>query len=87
MIILLQISTHLQYRAHIVKWVVESNRPAKIIDDRELRELLSAGRPTLAIPSSTTISRDIKICFEKCQEQIGKLLHVCLFFERFCLDV
>lgn len=60
--------------AHLVKWVTENNRPANIINDRELRELLVAGRPNMVLPSNTTISRDIKASFEKCRERVAKLL-------------
>ena len=60
--------------AHIVKWVTESNRPANIVNDRELKELLTASRPNLEIPSASTVARDIKIAFEKCKGRIAKLL-------------
>ena len=63
--------------AHIIKWVTESNRPANVMHDRELRELLSAGRPTIDLPSGQTVSRDIKACYSKCQARIDKLLQVC----------
>jgi hypothetical protein len=62
--------------AHLVKWITESNRPVIILQDRELRELLSAGRPTMTLPSSRTISRDITACYEKCRKRISKLLRV-----------
>ena len=61
-------------RAHIVKWVTESNRPANIINDRELKELLTAGQPKLEIPSASTVARDIKLSFERCKGRIAKLL-------------
>ena len=56
--------TSAEARARIVKWVVENNRPVSIIEDRELQELLLAGRPQLALPSSRTIRRDIKASYE-----------------------
>jgi hypothetical protein len=56
--------------------VTESNRPANIIQDRELHELLCAGCPTLELPSAVTVSYDIKTCFKKCQERVGRLLCV-----------
>ena len=59
--------------AHLVKWVTESNRPVNIVDDREL---LSAGRPQLEIPSRDILSRKIHLAFSKASERIGKLLRV-----------
>jgi len=60
--------------AHIAKWVAESNRPANIVSDPELIGLLTTGRPTLKVPSSNTVRRDVKAAYEKCRERIGKLL-------------
>ena len=60
--------------AHLIKWVTKNNRPANIINDRELRELLTAGRPSVDLPSNKMISRDINASFEKCRERIAKLL-------------
>ena len=67
--------TTLEARAHLVKWVVESNRPAEILNDRELRTLLTTGRPKLEIPTPTTLRRDICASYEKCRDRIAKLLH------------
>jgi hypothetical protein len=53
--------------AHLVKWVTENNRPANIINDCELQDLLTAGRPSVELPSNQTISRDINASFEKCR--------------------
>lgn len=44
--------------------------------DRELQDLLSAGRPHIRVPSPRTVSRDIKESFEVCRERIGILLCV-----------
>jgi hypothetical protein len=61
-------------RARLVKWVTENNRPTNIVNDRELEQLLTAGRPHIKIPSTATLSRDVKACFKKCRERVGKLL-------------
>ena len=61
-------------RARLVKWVTENNRPTNIVSDRELEQLLTAGRPHIKVPSSDTVSRDVKACFMKCREHIGKIL-------------
>lgn len=37
--------------AHVVKWMTENNRPINIITDRELIDLLSAGRPNIILSS------------------------------------
>lgn len=60
--------------AHIVKWVVESNRPASIISDPELINLLTTGHPHLKVPTPNTVRCDIKAAYEKCQGCITKLL-------------
>jgi hypothetical protein len=60
--------------AHIAKWVAESNRPASIVSDPELIDLLTTGHPHLKVPSSRTVRRDIKAAYEKCRERIAKLL-------------
>jgi hypothetical protein len=66
----------IEYSAHLVKWLTENNRPINIINDRELRELLTAGRPSIQLPTNPTILRDIHMSFEKCQVRIAKLLQV-----------
>ena len=60
--------------AHLVKWLMENNRPVNIVNDRELRNLLTAGHPTIQLPTNPTISHDINTSFEKCRERIEKLL-------------
>ena len=60
--------------AHIAKWVAESNRPASIVSDPELIDLLTTGHPHLKVPSPSTVRRDVKAAYLKCHEQITKLL-------------
>jgi hypothetical protein len=57
-----------------MKWVTESNRPVNIVNDRELCDLLTAGRPSINLPSNDTISKDIDAAFKKCRDHIAKLL-------------
>ncbi|KAF7349077.1 Dimer-Tnp-hAT domain-containing protein [Mycena venus] len=52
----------------------EANRPFRIMEDRELRELLLAGRPELNIPSRRTIGRDLNAVFDRCSQRIINLL-------------
>jgi hypothetical protein len=65
-----------------VRWLTENNRPINIINDRELRELLMAGRPHISLPGRTTIVRDINASYLNCRKRVTTLLHVStnLFF-------
>ncbi|KAJ7776075.1 hypothetical protein B0H14DRAFT_2401615, partial [Mycena olivaceomarginata] len=56
--------TEPEFRAYIVRWLAEANRPFRIMEDRELRELLLAGRPEHTIPSRRSISRDLNAAFD-----------------------
>ena len=47
-----------------------------LVKDREFIQLMKAGRPGISIPTPMTVGRDIKISFEKCHEQIDKILRV-----------
>jgi hypothetical protein len=62
-----RVHTNPEVRVHLFKWLTENNRPINIINDRELRELLTAGRPSIQLPTNPTISCDIHMSFEKCQ--------------------
>ncbi|HEX4019504.1 MAG TPA: hypothetical protein VHX63_00025 [Acidobacteriaceae bacterium] len=64
------------FRACIVKWVTENNRPASIVGDSELGIIMTAGRPNATVPSVSTVIRDINASFAKSREKIGKLLKV-----------
>jgi hypothetical protein len=60
--------------AHIAKWVAESNRPATVVSDPELINLLTTGHPHLKVPSPNTVRRDVKAAYERCRQRITKLL-------------
>jgi len=62
------------YRAEIVRWVCESMRPFKIVEDRGFRKLMKTGRPGYYIPSKITVSRDVKKVFVKCRQRIAQRL-------------
>jgi hypothetical protein len=73
--IFLKIFLQLMYiSAHIAKWVAESNRPANIVSDPELINLLTTGHPHLKVPSPNTVRRDVKVAHVKCRERIINLL-------------
>ena len=59
-----------------MRWVCESGRPFKIIEDAKLKYLMKTGRPGLYVPSEFTVSRDVKEVFKNCKNCIGKLLAV-----------
>ena len=61
----------------IVRWVAESMRPFKIVDDRGFQCLMKTGRPDYYIPSARTVSRDVKKIFTQCRQRIAKSLNVC----------
>lgn len=64
------------FSAHIVHWLTEANRPFKIMEDRELRELLLAGCPELTVPSRRTIGHDLNAAFNRCSQRIVRMLEV-----------
>ncbi|KAJ7190630.1 hypothetical protein GGX14DRAFT_382010 [Mycena pura] len=66
--------TEPEFRAHFVRWIAEANRPVRIVEDRELKELLGAGRPGLRIPSRRTVARDLNAAYERCSEHVKDLL-------------
>lgn len=62
--------------AEVVRWVAESMRPFKIVNDRGFQCLMKTGRPGLYIPSPETVSRDTKKVFARCRKRIAKMLQV-----------
>jgi hypothetical protein len=52
-------------RAHIVRWVAESNRPLNIVEDREFRHILAAGRPEYSLPRRRIVARDLHAAYER----------------------
>jgi hypothetical protein len=60
----------------IVRWVAESMRPFKIVNDRGFQCLMKTGRPGLYIPSPETVSRDTKNVFARCRKRIATMLQV-----------
>ncbi|KAJ7447000.1 hypothetical protein FB451DRAFT_1054786, partial [Mycena latifolia] len=49
--------------------------PFVIAADRGFRYLMRSGRPTMWIPSPSTIARDVKVLFQKTRERIRDRLH------------
>ncbi|KAK7034802.1 dimer-Tnp-hAT domain-containing protein [Favolaschia claudopus] len=69
-----RVHTNPEARAHIVQWVTESTRPPHLVNDRGFRTLMTAGRPSLTVPSGQTVSRDIRNSFIRCKKTVDKLL-------------
>lgn len=66
----------IDYSANLVRWITESNRSIRIVEDRKYRDLMLAGRPQAELPSRYTVARDIKTSFERCSRRIDELLQV-----------
>jgi hypothetical protein len=62
--------------AEIVRWVAESMRPFKVVNDRGFQCLMKTGRPGYYMPSAETVSRDTKKVFARCRKRIAKILQV-----------
>ena len=69
-------------RAEIVHWVLESNRPFKIVEDRGFLNLMKTGQPGYYIPLATTVSQDVKLVFGRTRERIAKVLKVLLAHQK-----
>ncbi|KAJ7871618.1 hypothetical protein B0H14DRAFT_3439341 [Mycena olivaceomarginata] len=67
--------TFATFRATLVRWFTESNRPMYAAKYRKFEELIINGRPGIEIHSQTTIARDIKTSFEHGPDHISKLLN------------
>jgi len=61
-------------RAHIAKWVAESNCPTSIVSDPELINLFKTGHTHIKVPSPNTVWRNVKAAYSKCRERIINLL-------------
>ncbi|KAL1937246.1 hypothetical protein VTO73DRAFT_13915 [Trametes versicolor] len=61
-------------RAEIVRWVCESKRPFAIVRDRGFLMLMKTGRPEHAIPSPSTVARDVKRVFARVRCWLAKML-------------
>ena len=73
--------TKLESRVHHVRWMVESKRPFALVDDKGYHRNMKEGRPDHYVPSSSTVSRDVKKVFVGAREEISKLLKVCVRLE------
>jgi len=65
------------FRAEIVRWVSESNRPFAIMKDQGFQSLMKTSRPNHYIPHPTMVSCDVKKVFARSRRRIAKMLRVC----------
>lgn len=68
-------ANHRSRVAHTL-WVAESARPFHLVSDRGYLELMKTGRPSVYVPSATTLSRDVRLNFERAQKRIKGALKV-----------
>ncbi|KAJ3758902.1 hypothetical protein EV360DRAFT_29620, partial [Lentinula raphanica] len=59
-------------RVVTARWVAESARPFRIVQDRSYRWLQKEGRPNHYVPSKATVARDVKKLYEATKEQLAK---------------
>ncbi|KAE9399638.1 hypothetical protein BT96DRAFT_768552, partial [Gymnopus androsaceus JB14] len=58
-------------RVVTARWVAESARPFRIVQDRCYRWLQKEGRPKHYVPSKETVARDVKKLYEKTKEKLA----------------
>ena len=68
--------TKTEARAEIVRWVSESKRSFKIVEDCGFQSIMKTGRPEYYIPCATTVSRDVKKAFMNVRKRMAKMLQV-----------
>ncbi|KAF8068607.1 hypothetical protein FPV67DRAFT_1414440 [Lyophyllum atratum] len=66
--------TRAETKAEIVRWIAESVRLFRIVEDRGFHCLMKTGRPDYWIPSASTVVCDVRLVFGRCRDRIGKML-------------
>jgi hypothetical protein len=69
-------------RAAIVRWVCENLRPFSIVHDQGFRILMKTGRPEYYLPSSSTVSRDVRLVFANVRKRMAKMMKVSFKIQR-----
>jgi len=62
--------------AEIIRWIAESKRPFQIVNDCGFQSLMKTGRPGYQIPSTETVSHNMKMVFTNVRQRIAKMLQV-----------
>ncbi|KAJ3816552.1 hypothetical protein F5880DRAFT_1464922, partial [Lentinula raphanica] len=60
------------HRVVTVRWVAESSRAFRIVQDRGYRWLQKEGRPNQYVPSKETVARDVKKLYAAAKERLSK---------------
>ena len=53
------------FTRRLVKWVVRNNHPFSVVDEADFREMLAMANYDIAVPSATTIKREIVKCYHE----------------------
>ncbi|KAJ3964479.1 hypothetical protein EV361DRAFT_761420, partial [Lentinula raphanica] len=61
-------------RVVTARWVAESSRPFRIVQDRSFRWLQKEGRPSQYVPSEKTVARDVRKLYAAAKESLAKEL-------------
>ncbi|PIL26246.1 hypothetical protein GSI_12002 [Ganoderma sinense ZZ0214-1] len=61
-------------RVEIVRWVCESLRAFRIVEDPGFKVLMKTGRPGYYLPSASTVARDVTEVFQRTRSRIAKML-------------
>ena len=69
-------------RAAIVCWVCKNLRPFSIVHDQGFRILIKTGRPEYYLPSSSTVSLNVRLVFANIQKWIAKMMKVSFEIQR-----
>ncbi|KAJ3748250.1 hypothetical protein EV360DRAFT_26039, partial [Lentinula raphanica] len=60
------------HRVVTVRWVAESSRALRIVQDRGYRWLQKEGCPNQYVPSKETVARDVKKLYAAAKERLSK---------------
>lgn len=66
-------------RVECVRWVTESLRSTKIVDDPGFHRLMKTGRPHYRLPKAKTVARDVHRVFSRVKDRVAKMLTVSTF--------
>ena len=63
-------------RAANVCWVCKNLCPFSIVHDQGFKILIKTGRPEYYLPSSSTVSHNVRVVFANVQKQMAKMMKV-----------
>lgn len=68
--------TRAEIKAEIVRWVCVFIRPFDVVSDESFHYLMKSGRPDMYVPSTSTVSRDVRLVFTRTCQRIARMLNV-----------